>query len=64
MIALLAAIALALWVTRSVVRPVKALAERMTSLDENDLTSLSGGLDAIAGGDLTRPAHATTTRSR
>jgi methyl-accepting chemotaxis protein len=60
-IALLAAIALALWVTRSVVRPVKALAERMTSLDENDLTSLSGGLDAIAGGDLTRPAHATTT---
>ena len=33
----------------------------MTSLDENDLTSLAGGLDAIAGGDLTRPAHATTT---
>jgi methyl-accepting chemotaxis protein len=60
-IALLTALALAVWVTRSVVRPVKALAERMTSLDENDLTSLSGGLDAIAGGDLTHEAHATTT---
>ncbi len=60
-IALLAAFALALWVTRSVVRPVKALAERMTSLDEQDLTSLAGGLDAIAAGDLTQDAHATTT---
>ena len=56
-IALLAAFALALWVTRSVVRPVKALAERMTSLDEQDLTSLAGGLDAIAAGDLTRSAR-------
>jgi methyl-accepting chemotaxis protein len=60
LVALLAAVALALWVTRSVVRPVKALAERMTSLDEDDLTSLSAGLDAIASGDLTQPAQATT----
>jgi methyl-accepting chemotaxis protein len=60
LIALLAAVGLALWVTRSVVRPVKALAARMTSLDEQDLTSLSTGLDAIAAGDLTFQAHATT----
>jgi methyl-accepting chemotaxis protein len=61
LIALLTAIALAVWVVRSVVRPVKALATRMTDLDENDLTSLSSGLDAIAAGDLTKAAHSTTT---
>jgi hypothetical protein len=41
------------WVTRSVVRPVKALGEQMTGLDTNDLTELSAGLDAVASNDLT-----------
>jgi methyl-accepting chemotaxis protein len=51
--AILAAAALAVWVTRSVVRPVKTLGERMDSLDEHCLTELSAGLDAVASGDLT-----------
>jgi methyl-accepting chemotaxis protein len=51
--AILAAAALAIWVTRSVVRPVKSLGERMNSLDEHCLTELAAGLDAVASGDLT-----------
>ncbi|HWK29773.1 MAG TPA: methyl-accepting chemotaxis protein [Solirubrobacter sp.] len=61
LIALATAAVLAVWVTRSVVRPVQALNVRMTSLDETDLTELSAGLDAIAAGDLTRPVTSATT---
>jgi methyl-accepting chemotaxis protein len=50
---LLAAVTLAIWVTRSVVRPVHVLSSRMTSLEEVCLTELAGGLDAVAKGDLT-----------
>jgi methyl-accepting chemotaxis protein len=60
-IAILVAIGLAVWVTRSIVGPVKALAERMTTLDEQDLNELSDGLAAVSNGDLTRPVEAVTT---
>ena len=52
-IAVLLAIFVAIAVTRSVVRPVKALSERMTSLEEHCLTDLSNALGAVAEGDLT-----------
>jgi methyl-accepting chemotaxis protein len=52
-VAALAAIGLALLVTRTVVRPVKALVDRLRSLDDRDMESLRGGLSAIAQGDLT-----------
>jgi methyl-accepting chemotaxis protein len=58
--AILAAIALATWVTRSVVKPVKALGIRLTSLDDHCLTGLSVGLEAAASGDLT---HAITPKT-
>jgi len=60
-IALLAAVALAAWVVRSVVRPVKALSTRMTSLNENCLTDLATSLDAVAKGDLTLDVVPVTT---
>jgi methyl-accepting chemotaxis protein len=58
---ILAAAALAVWVTRSILRPVKLLADGMTSLDEHCLSDLATGLDAIASGDLTVDAVAVTT---
>jgi methyl-accepting chemotaxis protein len=60
LLSILAAAALAVWVTRSIVRPVKQLAAGMTSLDEHCLSDLSAGLDAVAAGDLTRAAAAVT----
>ncbi len=59
-IALLIAIAIAVLITRSVVGPVKALMHRLRSLDEQDLTSLTSGLEAAAAGDFTREATLTT----
>ena len=59
--AILAAIALAVWVTRSVVKPVKALGTRLTSLDEHCLTGLGAGLDAVANGDLSQDLEPGTT---
>jgi methyl-accepting chemotaxis protein len=59
-IAVLFAVALALFVTRSVTRPVSALASRLRSLNDEDLESLSNGLDAVAQGDLTVAAAAVT----
>jgi methyl-accepting chemotaxis protein len=56
------AIAAALLVTRTVVRPVATLVERLRSLDERDMSSLRGGLAAIAKGDLTVPAVAVTSQ--
>jgi hypothetical protein len=48
-------------VTRSVTRPVQRLRARLHSLNDADLESLAGGLDAAAGGDFTR---ASSTRAR
>jgi methyl-accepting chemotaxis protein len=59
-VALLVALALATYVTRSVTRPVAALGSRLRSLNEEDLESLSTGLDAVAKGDLTVGATAVT----
>ncbi|HET6549188.1 MAG TPA: MCP four helix bundle domain-containing protein, partial [Solirubrobacter sp.] len=60
LLAVLAAVALAAWVTRSVVAPVKALGTRMKSLDEHCLQGLCDALSAVAGGDLTRDVKPVT----
>jgi methyl-accepting chemotaxis protein len=60
-IAIILAIGLAVWVTRSVVRPVRALSDRMTSLDEHCLNELSIAMDKLGDGDLTYPVTAVTT---
>src|SRR3954463_8342932 len=54
------ATAAAVWVTRSVTRPVAHLGERLRSMNETDLESLTNGLDAAAAGALTKPAEAVT----
>jgi len=59
--AVLVAIASAIWVTRSVVRPVHALRNRMRSLDEHCLSDLAIGLDAVANGDLSKDLQPVTT---
>ena len=61
LLAIAAAAALAVWVTRSVVRPVRALGERMTTLDEQDLSELSVALGKVADGDLTYGVTPVTT---
>jgi len=60
-VALLIAAVFAVIITRSVVRPVRALMKRLRSLDEHCLTDLTGGLEAAAAGDFTRDATAVTT---
>ena len=57
----LAALALAVWVTRSVTRPVRALSTRLQSLNDHCLEQLAGGLEACAHGDLTQPVVPVTT---
>jgi methyl-accepting chemotaxis protein len=47
------AIALAVLTTRSVTRPVKAIADGMESLNAHCLTDLAAGLRGVADGDLT-----------
>jgi methyl-accepting chemotaxis protein len=59
-LALAAAVALALIVTRSVTKPVAALGGRLRSLNDEDLEALTGGLEAVANGDLTRAVAAST----
>ena len=44
----------------SVTSSIKAVLRRLRGLDEHDLTDLSGGLQAIAAGDLTVVAEPTT----
>jgi methyl-accepting chemotaxis protein len=61
LVAVLAAATLAVWVTRAVVRPIKALGERMNSLEKHCLTELSAALDAVAAGDLTYDVRPVTT---
>ncbi|MDA0168138.1 methyl-accepting chemotaxis protein [Solirubrobacter taibaiensis] len=60
-VAILIAIALAVWVTRSVVRPVRELSDRMTSLDDNCLNDLSIAMGKMADGDLTFAVTPVTT---
>ena len=55
------AIALAVLTIRTVTRPVKAIAQRLESLDSYCLTGLATGLDAVARGDLTVEAEPHTT---
>jgi methyl-accepting chemotaxis protein len=59
-VALLLATAFAVVITRSVVGPVRGLMSRLRSLDEQDLTQLTGGLEASAGGDFTHVASSST----
>ena len=59
--AMLIAAGLATWVTRSVVRPVKALGERMSRLEANCLTEVAIGLEKASTGDLTYDVTPTTT---
>ena len=61
LLAIAAAVGLAVWVTRSIVRPVKGIGERMTTLDEHCLSELAIALDKIANGDLTYPVTPVTT---
>ncbi|MBE2315191.1 HAMP domain-containing protein [Solirubrobacter sp. CPCC 204708] len=60
-LAILAAIGLAVWVTRSVVRPVRDLNDRMTSLDNHCLNDLATAMDRMAEGDLTFGVTPVTT---
>ncbi|RKQ87335.1 methyl-accepting chemotaxis protein [Solirubrobacter pauli] len=60
-LAVLAAIGLAVWVTRSVTRPVRALDCRLTSLNDNCLSDLATAMDRMSEGDLTFPITPVTT---
>ena len=53
LLGIVVAAGIAFWITRSVTRPVAAIAGRLTSLDERDLAGLEHGLSAVAEGDLT-----------
>jgi methyl-accepting chemotaxis protein len=61
LLALAAAAALAAFITRSITRPVSALRDRLTSLDDNCMTDLGAGLHAAAQGDLTVDVKPVTT---
>ncbi|MBE2316377.1 methyl-accepting chemotaxis protein [Solirubrobacter sp. CPCC 204708] len=58
--ALLIAAASATLIIRGVTRGVRAILDRLGSLREHDTADLSGGLAAIAAGDLTRTLSPTT----
>jgi methyl-accepting chemotaxis protein len=60
-LALLAAAALATFVTRSVTHPVKALGDRLRSLNEHCLAGLQRGLELVRDGNLTHRAESVTT---
>ncbi|WP_053227188.1 methyl-accepting chemotaxis protein [Solirubrobacter soli] len=57
----LIACAFAFVITRSVVVPVRGLMSRLRSLDEQDLSALTDGLEAAARGDFTHTAELRTT---
>ena len=59
-IALALAVGLAVWITRSVTKPVGALSARLRSLNEKDFAELETGLQAVAAGDLTREVQPVT----
>jgi methyl-accepting chemotaxis protein len=56
----LIALILAAFVTRSVVRPVRALGGRLQTLNDKCLAELAGGLESCADGDLTREVVSVT----
>jgi len=56
----LAALVLAILVTRSVVRPVRSLSARLQTLNDKCLAELAGGLESCADGDLTRAVVSVT----
>jgi methyl-accepting chemotaxis protein len=60
LVALLAAAAIVWLITRSIARRVASLGGRLSSLAENDLPALAGGLTAVQGGDLTVDAESLT----
>jgi methyl-accepting chemotaxis protein len=60
LLALAAAVALAVWITRSVTRPVHELSERMKMLDGHCLSGLATGLELAAEGDLTHDVQPRT----
>jgi methyl-accepting chemotaxis protein len=53
LLAVLAGAALAFLITRTVTQPVRSVLETLASLRDRDVTELSGGLGAMAQGDLT-----------
>jgi methyl-accepting chemotaxis protein len=57
----LVALALAVFITRSVTRPVHQLQQRLESLNKRDLEALSAGLESCADGDLTQSVSTATT---
>jgi len=59
-VAILLAIALALVISRSITRSAGDVLDRLSHLRREDTSSLRGGLEALAQGDLTVEAHATT----
>jgi methyl-accepting chemotaxis protein len=61
LLALAVAIGLAVFITRSVTRPVHALRGRLDSLNDHCLTGLGAGLEACANGDLTVDVQPVTT---
>ncbi|MGH2996413.1 MAG: HAMP domain-containing protein, partial [Gaiellaceae bacterium] len=60
-LSLLLAGGVAVWITRSVTRPVRRIGARLRSLDEHCVTSLRAGLERVAEGDLTHEVVAGTT---
>jgi methyl-accepting chemotaxis protein len=61
LLALAAAAGLAVWVTRSVTRPVLALGQRLRSLNDHCLEGLMAGLAGVRNGDLTVDVQPVTT---
>jgi nitrogen fixation/metabolism regulation signal transduction histidine kinase len=64
LLALAAALALAIWITRSVTRPVHALSTRLQSLNDHCLVALSHGIESVADGDLTQEVRRPPSRRR
>jgi methyl-accepting chemotaxis protein len=58
----LAAIGLALLTIRSIMRPVRAIGERVRSLNDHCLRDLEDGMAAVAEGDLTHEAKTSTSK--
>jgi methyl-accepting chemotaxis protein len=59
-VAILLAAALAFVISRSITRSAGDVLDRLSHLRREDTSSLRGGLEAMAGGDLTVDAQATT----
>jgi methyl-accepting chemotaxis protein len=59
-LAVLLGVGLALLLARPIRRGIRQVLDGLKTLDEHDLASLGGGLDAVAQGNLTVPAQAVT----